>query len=54
MLENFLSPIRKKREEFAKDPHEVMNILKKGTMHAKDVAHKTLEDVRSAIGINYF
>ncbi len=54
VLQEFLSPIRVRREEFAKDPSEVMNILKKGTEKARETASQTLREVREAMGINYF
>ncbi|NGX47666.1 MAG: Tryptophan--tRNA ligase 2 [Chlamydiae bacterium] len=54
VLQNFLEPIRKKREEYARDPAEVMEILKKGTEKARLTTAKTLSDVRSAMGIDYF
>ena len=54
VLQTFLEPIRKRREEFAKDPQEVMNILQKGTEVARVTTAATLSDVRSAMGINYF
>ncbi|HLB53173.1 MAG TPA: tryptophan--tRNA ligase, partial [Chlamydiales bacterium] len=54
VLQEFLDPIRKARLEFAKDPQEVMAILKNGTEVAIQVAHKTLIEVRAAMGINYF
>lgn len=49
----FLEPIRKRREEFAKDPQQVMDYLRHGTEVAKAESHKTLLEVRQAIGINY-
>jgi tryptophanyl-tRNA synthetase len=49
----FLEPIRKRREEYAKDPQQVMNYLFKGTEVANTAAHKTLMDVRKAMGIDY-
>ncbi len=49
----FLEPIRKRREEFAKDPKEVMNYLFKGTEVAVREAHKTLMEVKRAMGIDY-
>lgn len=54
VLFEFLNPIRARREEFVKDPSEVMNMLKKGTASAREVAAKTLAEVRRAMGINYF
>ena len=49
-----LNPIRARREEFAKDPTAVMRILKEGTEAARKVAAGTLEEVRKAMGIDYF
>lgn len=49
-----LNPIRKKREEFAKDPEYVIRILKEGTENARKIASKTLAEVREAIGINNY
>ncbi len=54
VLQAFLEPIRKKREEYAKDTAGVMEILKKGTEKARLTTAKTLSDVRSAMGIDYF
>lgn len=50
----FLNPIFTKRLEFAKDPKQVMEILKKGTEKARMTAAKTLTEVKDAMGINYF
>lgn len=52
-LNAFLDPIRKRREVFAKDPHEVMQILKKGTAKAAIKAQKTLDEVKEVMKLNY-
>lgn len=54
VLENILSPIRTKRIELAKNPDEVYKILREGSMLAKQAASATLDEVRRAIGVNYF
>lgn len=57
LLENllaFLDPIRKRREELAKDPKHVMEILRKGTDVARESANQTLKEIRIAMGIDYF
>ena len=54
VLQAFLEPIRKRREHYAQDPHEVMNILQKGTDRANQVAHQTLIEARQAMGLDYF
>jgi tryptophanyl-tRNA synthetase len=53
VLQAFLDPIRKKREEYAKDPQQVMAILRKGTDRANAVAGKTLQEVRKAMRLDY-
>lgn len=54
VLEAELGPIRARREEFAKDIPAVYAMLKEGSEKANEVASKTLEEVRRAIGVNYF
>ncbi len=49
-----LEPIRKKREEFAKDPQAVMQMLRKGTLKAREVAAQTMQEVKEAMTINYY
>ncbi|WP_270641800.1 tryptophan--tRNA ligase [Ligilactobacillus salivarius] len=54
VLEAELGPIRARREEFAKDIPAVYAMLKEDSEKANEVANKTLEEVRRAIGVNYF
>lgn len=54
VLEAELGPIRARREEFVKDIPAVYAMLKEGSEKANEVANKTLEEVRRAIGVNYF
>ncbi len=54
VLQDVISPIRSKREELAKDPQSVMNILKEGTEKVKKIAEETMNEVRQAIKIDYF
>lgn len=49
-----LAPIRARRQVFAKDPGTVMRILKEGTILAREVATRTLDEVRKAMRIKYF
>lgn len=51
-LQTLLEPIREKRNRFNKE--EVMDMLITGTAAARKVAQQTLEEVRHAIGLNYF
>ena len=52
VLEEKLAPIRERRKEFEKDIPAVMQILKKGSEDARNVA--TLDRVRAAMRIDYF
>jgi len=54
ILEEELAPIRERRKEFAKDPAAVYEILRKGSMEAREIAAKTLDEVKDAMRINYF
>lgn len=54
VLEAELAPIRARRLEFAKDPQAVMEILRQGSLQAEKVAAATLDDVKKAMGIQYF
>ncbi len=53
VLQAFLEPIRKRREEYAKDLKEVMQIVWKGTERAEKVAAQTLREVRKAMHLDY-
>ena len=49
-----LAPIRQRRAEFAKDLSAVMDMLKAGSDRANQVAAQTLDEVKDAMGLNYF
>ena len=48
---DFFSPMRKKREEFAKKPDLVRSILTEGAAKAVAIAEETMGKVRSAVGL---
>lgn len=54
VLEAEFGPIRSCREEYAKDPDAIMEMLKEGSEKAQAVAAETLKEVKQAMGINYF
>ena len=54
VLNNFLTPIRKRRAEYAKKPKAVMKILKDGTARGRGVAAQTVETVKKAMKIRYW
>ena len=53
-LQELLAPIRARRRELDTDRGEVMAILKRGTMRAREVAGATLAEVKGALGLTYF
>ena len=54
VLQSVLDPIRKRRAEFEQDIPAVYDMLKNGSEKAEKVAYKTLNEVKSAMKINYF
>ncbi|HLR88521.1 MAG TPA: tryptophan--tRNA ligase [Atopostipes sp.] len=54
VLQNVLEPIRARRAEYENDRGYVLDMLKQGSEQAERVAAETLDDVKSAMGINYF
>lgn len=54
ILQELIAPIRERREELAKDKGQVLQILKEGTLKAREVAAQTMDEVRKALGLSYF
>lgn len=54
VLQDILAPIRERRKYYEDRKPEILEMLKAGTNKAIEVTNKTLEEVRDAIGINYF
>lgn len=54
LLQEELKPIREKRKEYEKDKEYLYDILKEGSNKAREISSKTLDEVRDAIGLNYF
>lgn len=54
VMDEVLRPIRERREELAKNPEAVMEILRQGSLKAEKVAAETLREVKEAMKINYF
>lgn len=54
VLQDMLAPIRARREELAKDKGYIMQVLKEGTLRAREVAARTTDEVKAALGLNYF
>ena len=54
VLQETLEPIRTRRQELAKDPDAIMEILRQGSGVAKEAAAQTLDKVKHAMQIDYF
>lgn len=54
VLENELEPIRQRRARYEQNQDEVYEMLIEGSKKANEVANQTLDEVRDAIGLNYF
>lgn len=53
-LDALLEPMRARREKYSQNPELVKDILMEGTKKAQQVAKETMDEVRDAMGINYF
>ncbi|MDO4813595.1 MAG: tryptophan--tRNA ligase [Gemella sp.] len=54
VMQDFLRPIRERREELAKDKEAIYKMLEEGSKKAEQRAAQTLAEVKEAMGINYF
>ena len=53
-LNGFLEPIRERRAYYEQHPDEVYEALGDGTGRAKAVAERTMDEVRSTMGISAY
>jgi tryptophanyl-tRNA synthetase len=53
-LVEYFEPIKERRDYYEKHRSDVIDILKDGSMKAKEVASKTMEEVRTAIKTKYW
>jgi tryptophanyl-tRNA synthetase len=54
ILQDMLAPIRERRQEFEKDRGQVLQMLKEGTEKAREIAARTTDEVKAAIGLKHF
>ena len=54
ILQKELEPIRTRREQFAKDIPWLFEMLRAGSINAREVAAKTLSEVKKSMKIDYF
>ena len=53
VLQALLDPIRNQRALYAQDPVEVMALLRRGTEKTREIAHKTMQEVRNVMQLDY-
>jgi len=53
-INNFLDPIRERRSKYEQNPELVKEILEKGIEKASIIAKETMQEVKSAMKIDYF
>ena len=54
VLQEELAPIRERRHQWEKEIPAIYDILREGSIAAREVAAKTLSEVKTAMKINYF
>lgn len=54
VLKELIGPIRERRQELAKDPTYVMDILRDGTEKCRLITQDTLDDVKAGLGLFRF
>lgn len=54
VLQALLAPIRERRQHYEQDRAQVLQMLREGTEKAREVAARTTDDVRAALGLKYF
>ncbi len=52
-LNEEMAPIRQRREALARDPHVVIDVLRRGIATANEVANATLHEARAAMNMDY-
>ncbi|HEM6662477.1 TPA: tryptophan--tRNA ligase [Acinetobacter baumannii] len=54
VLKELITPIRERREELAKDPDYIMDVLRQGTDKCRIITQQTLEEVKDGLGLFKF
>ncbi|MFV5550836.1 tryptophan--tRNA ligase [Acinetobacter oleivorans] len=54
VLKELISPIRERREELAKDPDYIMDVLHQGTDKCRLITQQTLDEVKDGLGLFKF
>ncbi|MFU0510712.1 tryptophan--tRNA ligase, partial [Acinetobacter baumannii] len=52
VLKELITPIRERREELAKDPDYIMDVLRQGTDKCRIITQQTLDEVKDGLGLS--
>ena len=53
-LQELLAPIRERRQQLEQDRGYIRQLLKEGTGRAREVAARTVDEVKEVLGLRYF
>lgn len=53
-LQEMLEPIRQRRAKFSQNRGHILHMLKEGTERAREVAARTVDEVKDVLGLTYF
>jgi tryptophanyl-tRNA synthetase len=53
-LQDFIRPMRERREKLAQNKKKIIKILEKGGKQARKVADKKMEEVKKNVGVNFY
>jgi tryptophanyl-tRNA synthetase len=53
-LQEFLAPIRARRQELEQNRDYILQLLKEGTLKAREVAARTMDEIKDVLGLRYF
>ncbi|MFW6525951.1 tryptophan--tRNA ligase [Acinetobacter baumannii] len=54
VLKELITPIRERREELAKDPDYIMDVLRQGTDKCRIITQQTLDEIKDGLGLFKF
>lgn len=54
VLKELITPIRERREELAKDPDYIMDVLRQGTDKCRLITQQTLDEIKDGLGLFKF
>lgn len=50
---SYLKPIQQKIDEYTQDPQYLLDVLSSGSHRSREIAEKTIKEVRAKLGIDF-